>query len=241
MVTHAIMRTGGVTSMGPVRTLIVDDDFYAREAMRSLLSRDARTRVWGCAADIAEALGEIDARRGCDVMPGVILLDVRLHDREQGGIEGMSKLRDALPGARILVTSISRDEATVVAALSAGGDGYVWKNESADGIADAVARVAQGRFVVTRSIAEELGGRLADLVTQAADVLPRRRGLAVADSVRRTVYLYCVCGMSAREIADELQLSVNTVNSRIQTAYQVLGAGSRREAFERLISAEGPS
>jgi DNA-binding NarL/FixJ family response regulator len=227
--------------VAPVRTLIVDDDFYAREAMRSLLSRDARTRVWGCAADVADALEQIGPRSGADVTPDVVLLDVRLHDREYGGIEGMPPLRDALPDARILVTSISRDEPTVVAALVAGGDGYVWKNESTEGIADAVVRVAQGRFVVTRSIAEELGEHLADLVSHVADILPERRGLAMADAVRRTVYLYCVCGMSAREIADELQLSINTVNSRIQIAYQVLGARSRREAFERLIAAEEPS
>jgi DNA-binding NarL/FixJ family response regulator len=225
--------------MAPALTLIVDDDFYAREAMRSLLARDGRTRVWGCAADVADALEQIATSRvHSEVLPQVVLLDVRLRDRELGGIEGMPSLRNALPEARILVTSISNDQSTVVAALVAGSDGYVWKNESADGIADAVARVAEGRFVVTRSIAEKLGGTVADLVTQAADVLPERRGIAVADSVRRTVYLYCVCGMSAREIADELQLSVSTINSRIQVAYQVLGAGSRREAFERLISAE---
>jgi DNA-binding NarL/FixJ family response regulator len=232
----------GVTPVAAVRTLIVDDDFYAREALRSLLARDARTRVWGVAADTAEALEQVSAARAnSEPLPDVILLDVRLHDRELGGIEGMPGLREALPSTRILVTSISRDEPTVLAAIVAGGDGYVWKNESADGIADAVVRVSEGRFVVTKSIAEKLGDRIADVVTQAAEILPERRAVALADSVRRTVYLYCVCGMSAREIADELQLSVNTVNSRIQVAYQVLGAGSRREAFERLIAAEDPA
>lgn len=225
--------------MIPVRTLIVDDDFYAREAMRSLLARDARTRVWGVAADVSEALDHVvTARSEGSPLPDVILLDVRLHDRELGGIEGMPRLKGALGSARVLVTSISRQESTVLAALAAGGDGYVWKSESAEGIADAVARVAEGRFVVTRSIAEKLGGTVADLVTQATEVLPDRRTVALADSVRRTVYLYCVCGMSAREIADELDLTVSAVNSRIQVAYQVLGAGSRREAFERLIAAE---
>ena len=228
--------------MAAVRTLIVDDDFYAREALRSLIARDARTRVWGVAADITEALEQVSASRAnSEPLPEVVLLDVRLHDRELGGIEGMPGLREALPAARILVTSISRDEPTVLAAIVAGGDGYVWKNESADGIADAVVRVSEGRFVVTKSIAEKLGDRIADVVTQVAEILPERRTVALADSVRRTVYLYCVCGMSAREIADELQLSVNTVNSRIQVAYQVLGAGSRREAFERLIAAEDPA
>jgi DNA-binding NarL/FixJ family response regulator len=227
--------------VAPVRTLIVDDDFYAREAMRSLLARDGRTRVWGCSADVAEAVEAVStARASGEAVPQVVLLDVRLHDRELGGIEGIEQLRVVLPESRVLMTSISRDVPTVVAALVAGGDGYVWKNESAGGIADAVARVAEGRFVLTKSIAERLGDRLAELVVAGAEVLPARRDVALADAVRKTVYLYCVCGMSAREIAEELQLSVNTVNSRIRVAYQVLGAGTRREAFECLIAAEEP-
>jgi DNA-binding NarL/FixJ family response regulator len=235
------MIDAGVILVGPVRTLIVDDDFYAREALRLLLARDGRTRVWGCSADVGEALEQIARAGGAsEPMPQIVLLDVRLHDRELGGIEGIAELRAALPAAtRILVTSISRDESTVLAALTAGGDGYVWKNESADGIADAVVRAAAGRFVVTRSIAEKLGEKLAELVTDGAEVLPGRREVSLADSVRKTLYLYAVCGMSAAEIADELQLSVNTVNGRIRIAYQALGATTRREAFELLISAEG--
>ena len=115
------------------------------------------------------------------------------------------------------------------------------EERSAEGIADAVVRVADGRFVLTQSVADRLAGTVAELVLHAADVLPERRAVGLSEAVRQTVYLYCVCGMSAREIADELQLSVNSVNSRIQTAYQILGAGSRREAFERLLSAEEPS
>ena len=230
-----------MTELEPVRTLVVDDDFYARDAITSLLARDERTRVWASAGDVSEALAAIrDATRRGEPLPDVVLLDVRLHERELGGIEGMPALRRDLPEARILVTSISRDEATVIAALAAGGDGYVWKNESAQGIADAVVMVRDGRFVVTRSIAERLGAALADLVVGDPEVLPDRRSVAAAESVRRTIYLYGVCGLSAREVAAELQVSVATVNSRIRAAYQVLGATSRREAFERLVAAEDP-
>lgn len=225
--------------MPTLRTLIVDDDYYAREAMRSLLARDSRTRVWDAVADISEAsvaLTEAAARR--EPMPDVILLDVRLHGSEMGGIDGLASLKALAPCARVLITSVGMEEPVVLAALGAGADGYVWKNESAEGIADAVARVAEGRLVLTRGIAEHFADTMAGYAVQAAEILPERRTVALTDSVRQTVFLYCVCGMSAREIAEELQLSVNTVNSRLRTAYQVMGAGSRREAFELLVAAD---
>jgi DNA-binding NarL/FixJ family response regulator len=228
--------------VAPVRTLIVDDDFYARDALRSLLSRDARTRVWGDAGDASEAIAIVDSATSTgEPLPEVVLLDVRLNDDERAGIEALPDLKAHLRDARFLITSVSCDEDTVLAAIRAGGDGYIWKNESAERIAEAVVRSAQGRFVVTPAIAERLAGTVADLIVEAAEVLPERRAVAMTESLRKTVYLYCVCGMSAREIADELQLSVHAVNSRIKTAYQILGASSRREAFERLISAEEQS
>jgi DNA-binding NarL/FixJ family response regulator len=121
-------------------------------------------------------------------------------------------------------------------------DGYVWKNESTGGIADAICRVSEGRFVLTRSIADELLGTLTDLGDYATEVLPSEPEFReLTESIRKTLYLYCFCGMSAKEIADELIVSVNTVNSRIKTAYQVLGAGTRQEAYKRLAERTGDS
>lgn len=219
----------------PVRVLVVDDDYYAREAMRSLLSRDSRTRVWGLASDVAEAL-ELLGGTAALKAPEVILLDVRLGGAERGGIEGIPAFRAAAPTARILVTSVSNDEDIVASALAAGADGYVWKNESAAGIGTAVVWVAGGRLVVTNSIAERLLGEVTGASEHAAEVLPDQpRWTDLTQAVRKVVYLYCLCGLSAKEIADELQLSVNTVNAHIRSAYGVLGATSRREAFERLV------
>lgn len=222
-----------VTGTEP-RVLIIDDDYYAREAMQALVARDSRTRMWGTAGGVGEAIALLDSTRG--PRPDVIVLDIRLGEEELGGIIGLPRLKDACPTCRVLVSSISRDEETVRVALLAGADGYVWKNESTDGIAEAIVRVHEGRLVVSASVAEKLLSAVTDLGTYAAEVLPDRQEYKeLTEATRKTVYLYCCCGMSAREIADELQLSVNTVNSRIKNAYAVLGAGSRRDAFQRLV------
>jgi len=223
-------------SVTPVRVLIVDDDYYAREALRALVARDERTRVLdavGSAIDARGALESSSARH--EPLPEVILLDVRLGEDATGGIDAIGALKVACPTCRILMTSVSMEPETVSAAVKAGADGYVWKNESTGGIADAICRVAEGRFVLTRSIADELLGTLTDVGDYVTEVLPAEPVYReLTEAIRKTLYLYCFCGMSAKEIADELMVSVNTVNSRIKTAYQVLGAGTRQEAYKRL-------
>jgi DNA-binding NarL/FixJ family response regulator len=224
----------------PLQVLIVDDDYYTREALRSLVARDARTRVWDAVGSIPESLDALGATGDRPALPDVALLDVRLAEGERAGIDGIAPLRTAASGLRILITSVSADDETVLAAVNDGADGYVWKNETAEGLANAVVSVAEGRFVLSRSVADGLLGTISSMGSYATEVLPERRDYAeLTENVRKTLYLYCVAGLSAREIADELQVSVNTVNSRIQAAYAALGASSRSEAFRLLV--EGAS
>lgn len=218
--------------------LVVDDDYYAREAMRLLLSKDGRTSVWDVVASVPEAVHALE-ERGSRQPPEVMLLDVRLQEGERAGIEGIPALRAAAPSAKVLVTSVDRDEDTILSATEAGADGYVYKNETTDGIATAIAHVAEGRFVVSPSVAERMLGMTVDLSDYAAKILPQgdhRHDLT--ERLRKTAHLYAVCGMSAREVAEELAISAETVNSRIRIIYHVLNATSRQEAFQRLVSRE---
>jgi DNA-binding NarL/FixJ family response regulator len=219
----------------PVRVLVVDDDYYAREATRVLLSRDRRTRIWGLASTLEEGeklLTDTSVR----FAPHVILQDIHLTEGPRAGISAIITWKGLCPDAKVLVMSMDCEEDVVVEAIRAGADGYVWKNESADGIATAVVQTADGRFVVTRSVAERLLGSAVDLQGYATEILPERHPYReLTDAIRETLHLYCVCGMSASEVADELQVSVNTVYSRIKTAYHVLDARTREDAFQRFV------
>jgi len=219
---------------------IVDDDYYARESIASLLARGETTRVWGSAGSIDAALETLSAAAGPP--PDVILLDVHFGSDERAGIVGLPRLAAAAPAARILVTSVLSGESVVLDAIRAGADGYVWKNESGSGIAEAVAGVAEGRFVMTPAIADAVMGEANALRTYAAEVLPGQREYReLTSALKKTIYLYCFAGLSIREIAVELQVSPHTVQSRITTAYQIIGATSRQEAFARLVERERTS
>jgi DNA-binding NarL/FixJ family response regulator len=218
----------------PYSVLVVDDDFYAIEAVKLLLVRDGRTRLWGTAESIEGAIGQLAIAR----VPGpdVVLLDVRFGSDEQAGIDGLPAIAAAAPDAKVLMTSVLRSEDIVRRAIAAGADGYVWKNESGSGIASAVEGVAQGRFVMTTSIADMVFGRADQLREYAAEILAEEPQYAeLTSALKKTLYLFCLCGLSVKEIAAELQVSPNTVSSRIKIAYQVLGTTTRQEAFAKLV------
>jgi DNA-binding NarL/FixJ family response regulator len=221
-----------------VSVLVVDDDYYARDAMQSLVLKDSRTHLWAAVPSSADAAGKLEASSP-RLLPSLLLLDVRLGPDERGGIEAIAPLKALAPDAKVLMTSVSQDEDTILDAIRAGADGYVWKNETAEKLVNAIAGVCEGRFVVTTSVAEQILGKTDELSSYATDILRADRTQQdLTEAVRKTVYLYCFCGMSAKEIAAELTVSVNTVNSRIKMAYAILDAGSRQEAFQRLV--EGP-
>ena len=137
------------------------------------------------------------------------------------------------------VFSMTRDDDFILQAIQAGADGYLWKNEAAEGIASAVERVYEGRFVVTKSVAQLILGKVSNLRHEATEIFPdSKRYLDLTRRVEQTIRLFCIDGLSASEIAEALTVTENTVRGYIKTAYEILGVSNRSEAFQRLVARE---
>lgn len=219
--------------MSFIKVFIIDDDYYVRQATTTLLTKDERTQVIGSAASIAEAMLELQVEPA-----DIILLDLDFKHTRESGIEAITPLKTSFPKTGILIFSASRDENLILEAMQAGADGYIWKNDAAEGLGSAIERVKEGSFIVTESVARLIFGKISGLLGERpAEILPEgKHYFVLTKRVEQVMKLFCIDGMSAQEIAYALHISENTVRGYIKTGYEIVGANSRREAFQKLVA-----
>jgi two-component system nitrate/nitrite response regulator NarL len=215
-----------------IKVFIIDDDFFVRQATTSLLTKDQRTEVIGTAATPTESYRVIKE------IPDIILLDMDFKHAQESGLNAIAPLKNKYPHTSILIFSMSRDEELILKAMQAGADGYIWKNDAAEGLGSAIERVEEGNFVVTESIARLIFGKVSGLLgDRPAEILPQgKKYVDLTRRVEQVMRLFCIDGMSASEIADALHISENTVRGHIKTGYEIVGATSRNQAFQKLIA-----
>ena len=130
-----------------IRVLIVDDHALFRRGLEMVLEQEDDVEVVGEAGDGAEAI-----EKAQELMPDVVLMDVRMPRRS--GIEATQTIKDLIPHAKILMLTISDEEADLYDAIKAGANGYLLKEISIEEVANAIRSVAQG--MSNREIATEL-------------------------------------------------------------------------------------
>jgi len=219
----------------PIKVFIIDDDFFVRQATTSLLTKDERTEVIGSASQPTEAMILL---KNVEFRPDIILLDMDFKHAQESGLQAIAPLKEAFPEIDILIFSMSRDEEQILRAMQAGADGYIWKNDAAEGLGSAIERVTAGNFVVTESVARLIFGKISGLLgNRPAEILPEgKKYVDLTNRVEQVMRLFCIDGMSASEISEALHISENTVRSHIKTGYEIVGATSRHQAFQKLIA-----
>ena len=212
----------------PIRILVVDDHTLFRRGLTALLSREARLAVVGDAADAGEAL-----RRAGELQPDVILLDNHLPG--VNGVDALPALREAAPGACILLLTVSEDSNDMATALRNGASAYLLKTIEGDALSDAILRAVAGESV----IAPEMTGKLVDAYRRACvgSTAPAD-GKTVAPptplsqlSPRELEILRGIAaGSSNKEIARLLLIAEATVKIHVQHILRKLDVSSRVHA-----------
>ncbi len=211
----------------PTRILVVDDHALFRRGLTALLGRDPRFLIVGDAADAGEAL-----RRARELTPDLILLDNHLPG--VNGIDALPALRDAAPGVRVLMLTVSEDEQDLAAALRAGASGYLLKSIEGDALVEAILRAMRGESVVAPEMTGKLVAAFRDAAAAPATAprdLPAASSPLSQLSPRETDILRGIArGASNKEIARELGIAETTVKIHVQHVLRKLDVGSRVQA-----------
>jgi len=173
-----------------ISVLLVDDHSLVRRGFRRMLEDESDIQVVGEASNGGEAVELARKYR-----PQVILMDCALHG--ESGITAARSIVAMLPETAILMLSMHSEETLVRQSLEAGARGYILKNASDLDLAAAIRRVLDGNVVLDPQVkrAETLRGeRTAGLTSRELEILQ-----------------LIAIGKSNKEIASDLDLSVNTV------------------------------
>jgi|DewCreStandDraft_4_1066084.scaffolds.fasta_scaffold81931_2 DNA-binding NarL/FixJ family response regulator len=200
-----------------IRLLIVDDHPVVRMGLRQVEDLDSAIEVVGEAASGADALAQ--SRK---LVPDVVLLDYRLPDIP--GHEVCHRLKTELPSVRVLFLSSYALESSTVAALDAGGDGYLLKENDAQKIVDAVRTVHAGGMVIDPAIARATVARARQPAAGAPGILER-----LSEQERR-VLAEVAKGKTDKEIAQALNLQSKTVRNYLVQVYRKLEVHTRTQA-----------
>jgi two-component system NarL family response regulator len=156
--------------------------------------------------------------------PDVILMDVRMPKRS--GIEACVAIKDVAPTARIIMLTVSDEEADLYDAVKNGASGYLLKDSSIEEVAQAIRVVADGQSLISPSMAIKLLDEFKQMSRSDRQQVPTPR---LTDRELEVLKLVAQ-GLNNREIAKRLFISENTVKNHVRNILEKLQLHSRMEA-----------
>lgn len=209
--------------MAKIRVLLADDHAVLRSGLKLLVNHQPDMEVVAEAGTFGEAV-----RLGKIARPDVITLDLTMPDGN--GLEKVEQVCRECSAAKVLVLTMHDDPAYLRAALSAGASGYVVKKAADTELLDAIRAVHAGRMFVDL----DSHGSQSPLALVAADRTPDEPTDPLSDR-ERTVLARLAEGHTNQSIADQLDISVKTVESYRGRLLRKLGLRTRADIIRYAV------
>jgi len=210
--------------MSTIKILIADDHAVVRDGTRQILEQEKDMEVIAEAADGAEAIKLAGSTR-----PDVAIIDIAMPGVD--GIEATRQIKSLYPKIAVLILSAYDDDQFIFSLLEAGAAGYLLKSVRGRELIDAVRQVHAGESVLHPAIARKVLNRF----VPASGKAPGQKSTEVLSDREIEVLKYATRGLSNQNIADELCLSLRTVQAHLGHIFNKLQVSSRTEAVVRAL------
>ncbi len=210
--------------MSKIRVLIADDHAVVRDGTRRILEQEADMEVVAEAANGAEAV-----KLAGNSNPDVAIIDIAMP--EMDGIEATKQIKSLYPSIAVLILSAYDDDQFVFSLLEAGAAGYLLKSVRGRELVEAVRQVHAGESVLHPSIARKVLNRF---VPAPGKTVPAASAEVISEREMEVLRL-ATRGLSNQQIADQLYLSLRTVQAHLGHIFNKLQVSSRTEAVVRAL------
>jgi DNA-binding NarL/FixJ family response regulator len=218
------------------RIVVVEDDRRYRDSLRELFSHVEGCELAGVypTADDFLKQAALAASGGSDVAGDLVLMDLQLPGT--GGVEAIRRLKTLAPRAKVVALTVFEDPATILDAICAGADGYLLKRTPVPELLSQLRLVRAGGAPLTAGVARSV---LSLLRTSGGHGLlsEQRRTRSSLDLTEREVEVLraLVEGLSYRQIATRLSVSIETIRSHVKAIYRKLQVHGVAEAVSRAV------
>jgi DNA-binding NarL/FixJ family response regulator len=205
------------------KVFVVDDHPIVRQGLALLINRESDLTVCGEAEDAQTAVQAVATAK-----PDVLVVDISLNGPD--GLDLLKDVRMRYPGLPVLILSMHDESIYAERALRAGAQGYIMKQEATEKVLVALRRILSAEIYVSERIANRMlqryiGNRSAGRPSSIADLTDREL----------EVFRLIGEGHSTRQIAEELHISVKTVESYQAHIKEKLSLRTARELVQHAI------
>lgn len=209
-----------------LRIAIFDDNKNIRDSISMLLKTVTEFEVVGSFSHVLDCVQDIK-----DCRPDIILMDIEMPGMT--GIEALRAIKKELPHIQILMQTVFEDDDRVFDSICAGASGYILKNYLNTKLVDAINELQYGGSPMSPSIARKVLGKL----QQHSTAIRPEEAPDYRLTPREKEVLACIVnGLSYKMIADQLNISYETVRSHVKKIYEKLHVASLTEAVAKAIN-----
>ena len=209
-----------------LRIAIFDDNKNIRDSIKMLLQTEPEFEVVGVYCHVLDVIEDIKESN-----PDVVLMDIEMPGMT--GIEAVKLIKHGFPQIQVLMQTVFEDDDRVFDSICTGASGYILKNHINTKLVESIREVQYGGSPMSPSIARKVLSKMQQI---PQFVKPEEAPDYHLTAREKEVLLCIVNGLAYKMIADQLNISYETVRSHVKKIYEKLHVASLTEAVAKAIN-----